>query len=94
MSSLNKGNPEVDGNVVWYTDNFVVQVGDDEMGYVLRNKDTFSIELMVEQETQAVIAIQQLQQSYEEIMKDPVAKFEELENERRVSRSQQSLKLQ
>lgn len=71
--SLNK---LYDGSLLWETDDFIGEVGEGEVGYHIRNKNTGSIELFTDNESSLVIQIQAFQDAYEEIMKDPEREFQ------------------
>ena len=70
--SLNK---VYDGVVLWSTPNFEVRHTEDNIGYHIKNVNTGVIEMFLDQEGAAVIAIQSLEEAYSEIMSDPEREF-------------------
>lgn len=91
---LNKGLVD-DLTSYWYTDNYALVLGNSEyasvfkMGYDIVNRETRSVEMSVEQEPPAIMAMLYLQDNYDNVMADPEAVYKrrKMEAEGRVSDS-------
>jgi len=68
-------NKVYDADVLWATLNFQVKLTEDRIGYHIINVNTGVIEMFLDQEGAAVIAIQSLEDAYSEIMADPEREF-------------------
>lgn len=81
---LNKlSNDELGDGPLWETKDYQILPAKDAAGYDIINRNTGQVELFVEQEPQACLAIQWLQEAYDDIMDDPEAAF-------RLKKSQQA----
>lgn len=62
--------------LLWETDDFAVELGLEDVGYQIRNRNTQAIETFCENETSAVLTALWLQESYDEVMGDPEKEYE------------------
>ena len=67
--ALNKGKGVED--CFWYSKDYAVVASDDAEGYGIVNTNTGQIEMHVEQEPPAVMALLYLQDHYDKVMADP-----------------------
>ncbi len=72
--NLNRMDTDEAGRL-WETDNYELRIADD-LGYVIVNKITKAVEGKIDQEPAGVLTILLLQESYDEIMVDPVREYE------------------
>lgn len=61
---------------LWQTEDFAVELGVEDVGYQIRNRNTQAIETFCENETSAVLTALWLQESYDEVMGDPEQEYE------------------
>ena len=70
--NLNKG----EGDSLWTTDNYtILNSKQDSIGYEIINRNTGQVEIMVDQEPPAIMAMLYLEEAYQRIMADPMAEY-------------------
>jgi len=81
--TLNKG--PSDEIHLWETDSYMLLVSDEGMGYNIVNKQTLAIEMFMDQEPQALMALMWMQEQYDEVMTDPQREYTVRANKRQVA---------
>ena len=80
---LNKG--EVGNAALWATENYFLAVSREDIGYEIVNFQTEAVEMFMDQEPQAVMALMWLQEQYDEVMGDPQREYKVRQNKRKGS---------
>ena len=74
---LSKGTAQGDDAVFWLTEDYCIIPAEEAEGYCLLNRNTGQVEITVMQEPSAIMALLWLQETYDEVMRDPMAHYQE-----------------
>lgn len=69
---LSKGSAEGEAPVLWTTEDYCILPAAEELGYLLLNRNTGQVELEIDQEPSALMALMLLQDTYDEVMANPL----------------------